>query len=134
MNQSGFCSIKAILSGILLIAGCLFTPQLFANEKEKTMTQDEMKQFHEALAPALFNASWDLLEKADRTIDDENKLINIVHASLFHWRQVGKRFHIMRGEWMIAHVYTILGQKEPALYHAQNCLRIARELGSGLCL
>ncbi len=27
-----------------------------------------------------------------------------------------------RGEWQIAHVYTILGQAQPGLYHAQRCL------------
>lgn len=92
------------------------------------MTQEEMKVFHETLAPGLFNASWELLEKADRTRDDENKLINMVHASLFHWRQIGTPISILRGEWMISHVYTLLQHKEAALYHAQNTLSLAEEI------
>ena len=91
------------------------------------MTKEEMKQFHEAMAPALFNASWDLLEKENRTRDDENKLINMVHASLFHWRQIGSAVNLLRGEWMISHVYALLNHPEAALYHAENGLKIALE-------
>jgi len=36
---------------------------------------------------------------------------------------------MQRGEWMVAHVYTILGRKEPALHHAQNCLNITEKFG-----
>jgi len=92
------------------------------------MTKEEMIPFHQTLAPALFNASWDILCKENRTREDEDKLINIVHASLFHWRQIGEPITIVRGEWMIAHVYTLLGHCEAALYHAENTLRKAIEI------
>ncbi len=112
---------------LFVVLSCLFVCSLNAKEtKEKAMNPD-IKHFHELLAPALFNASWDLLEKEDRTPEDEAKLINLVHASLYHWRQIGTPLNIVRGEWMISHIYTLLKHKESALYHAQNCLSMTLE-------
>lgn len=112
-------AILILLISITLIAK---TP------KEKTMSNEDMKQFHSTLAPALFNASWDLLEKPDRSRDDEARLVNMVHASLFHWRQIGEPVNILRGEWMISHVYALLNHKEEALFHAENALIKAQEI------
>jgi len=77
-----------------------------------------MQQVHQELSLNLFNQSWDVLLKADRSRKDEDVLLNMVHASLYHWRMIGQPINILRGEWMIAHVYTLLGHKDAALYHA----------------
>lgn len=91
------------------------------------MTKEEMLQIHHQMGVDYFNQSWDILLKEERARADEDLLINMVHASLFHWRQLNQPVNILRGEWMIAHVYTLLGHKEAALYHAQNTLRWAEE-------
>jgi len=97
-------------------------------EKEYRMNPEEMKQFHRDLGASTFNRSWEILLKEDRKRTDEDYLLNMVHASLFHWRQVGEPVNVLRGEWMIAHVYTLLKHKEAAFYHAENVLRIAEEI------
>jgi hypothetical protein len=79
-----------------------------------------MQQVHQELAVNLFNQSWYVLLKADRSRKDEDVLLNMVHASLYHWRMIGQPINILRGEWMIAHVYTLLGHKDAALYHAEK--------------
>lgn len=86
-----------------------------------------MQEFHQQQAIELFNGSWDLLMKDKLSVTEENTLLNMVHASLYHWRQVGQPINILRGEWMICHVYTILRHKEEALYHAHNVLRLMEE-------
>lgn len=118
----------AIITILFALALSLTNPLLAKAAKEKPMTQEEMNKFHTSLAPALFNASWGLLEKPDRDRNDEARLINMAHASLFHWRQIGEPVNILRGEWMIAHVYTLLSHKEAALYHAENALIKAQEI------
>lgn len=87
-----------------------------------------MKDIHQQLAADLFNQSWDLLMKQDRSPEEENTLINQAHASLWHWRQIGQPINILRGEWMICHVYTLLEHPEAALYHANNILRLQDEI------
>ncbi len=90
----------------------------------KKFTIDEA---HKAFAPGIFNRVWDLLEKADRSPEDNEIMINAAHASLYHWRSVGEPINLQRGQWMIANVYITLGMKESALHHAQICLDLTNE-------
>lgn len=105
---------------LILIIFCFAQTQ--KQEKEVQMAKEEILQLHQDMGITYFNQSWDLLLKEDRSKEDEDVLINMVHASLFHWRQLNQPVNILRGEWMIAHVYTLLKQKEAALYHAKNTM------------
>lgn len=67
---------------------------------------------------------WQLLEKNDRTPDENEEMIYAAYASLYHWRQVGSEVHHQRGEWMLAHVYTVLGECDLATKHAKRCLEL----------
>ena len=74
------------------------------------------------LAVDLFNHAWKLLETDERTVEQDDELINAAHASRHHWAAVGTPANLARGEWQLARVYTVLGRSEPALYHARRCL------------
>jgi hypothetical protein len=111
-----------ILAMLALLAACLWAEDGYDNDKEISMTKEEILQLHQDMGIAYFNQSWELLLKPDRTKAEDDELINMVHASLFHWRQLEQPINILRGEWMIAHVYTVLEHKEAALYHAKNAL------------
>jgi DNA-binding transcriptional MerR regulator len=79
------------------------------------------------LAAALFNRTWDLLLKPERSIADDDEMIHAAHASRHHWGVVGKPVHFARGEWQCSRVYSVLGRAEPALHHASRCLSLATE-------
>ena len=64
---------------------------------------------------------WELLEKPERTSEEDELLIDYTHTSLAHWRVAGTEVHLQRGAWMLAHVYTVLGNAALALQHAQHC-------------
>lgn len=85
------------------------------------------RELHEKLAMSLFNATWALLDKEDRTEEDDIKMIHSAHASRYHWGQIGEPIHFERGEWQISRVYSVLGRREPAFYHAKLCLEICQE-------
>lgn len=92
------------------------------------MSDEEItREVHERLAKSLFNSTWDLLEKKDRTEDDEVAMIHAAHASRHHWGQIGEPLQFERGEWQISRVYSVLGRSEPALYHAKLCLETCEE-------
>jgi DNA-binding transcriptional MerR regulator len=78
------------------------------------------------LAADLFNHTWTLLEKSDRTAAEDDEMIHGAHASRYHWGevQVGERVNLARGEWQCSRVYAVLGRAEPALWHARRCLAI----------
>ena len=53
------------------------------NKMTETVTID-----HRLIAVRLFNETWDLIEKKDRTGDDDSQMLEKAYASLYHWRQV----------------------------------------------
>ena len=85
-----------------------------------------------ALAADLFNHTWTLLEKPDRTSAEDDEMIHAAHASRYHWGEVqdGEPVNLARGEWQCSRVYAVLGRAEPALWHARRCLAINEAAGS----
>lgn len=81
------------------------------------------------LAAALFNATWTLIEKEERSRDEDDAMLHMAHASRHHWGQVGAAPNFGRGEWQCSRVYAVLGRPEPCLHHAQRYLDICRENG-----
>lgn len=76
------------------------------------------------MAADLFNQTWELIDKPDRSTDDDLEMIHLAHASRALWKKVGTEVNFVRGEWLIAHVYAIVNRSEPALVHARKCLEI----------
>jgi DNA-binding transcriptional MerR regulator len=83
------------------------------------------------LAADLFNHTWTLLEKPDRTERETDLMIHAAHASRFMWEDIGEPVNHARGEWQIARVYAVADRPEPALWHARRCLQIVEEHGVG---
>src|SRR6266542_1936007 len=74
------------------------------------------------LAVDLFDHVWTLLERPERTPEQDDEMIHAAHASRHHWSKVGTTANLARGEWQVSRVYATLGRSEPALYHAGRCL------------
>lgn len=87
---------------------------------------------HERFAAECFNACWELMEKAERTAQDDEEMLLLAHASLWHWTRrpdygVAKR---AIGHWQLSRVNCLLGRAEPALAHARLALEAARDLNA----
>lgn len=84
---------------------------------------------HRDLAASLFNGVWELLDKKDRTEDEDYQMVHMAHASLYHWLQIGTANNFYVGEWQISRVYAVLKNRESSLFHARRALRICEENG-----
>ena len=81
---------------------------------------------HRRLAKELFNHTWALLEKGDRTAEETDQMLHATHASAWHWsRGGGTLANAARGEWQISRVHATLGRGDPALWHARRALELA---------
>ena len=85
----------------------------------------------ENLGRALFNGVWTLLEKDDRSVEEDDRMVHMAHASCHHWIQVGTPLNRVRGEWQCSRVYATLERGEPALHHARRALEICTANGIG---
>jgi tetratricopeptide (TPR) repeat protein len=83
---------------------------------------------HRQLGVALYNGCWPLLEKADRTTEEDDELLHQAHASAYHWLKAPEcePKNRVRAEWLCSRVYSSLGRAEPALHHAERALAIAQ--------
>jgi len=102
--------------------------------KEVNMTEEKKyteQEWHKRAAITLFNLVWSLLDKKDRTKQEDDKMVHAVHASRFHWGEIGTPVEFERGEWQISRVYSVLNRPQSALYHAERCLDICKEHNIG---
>jgi hypothetical protein len=53
--------------------------------EEKISTREEHRKF----AVGLFNLTWSLLDKKDRTREEDDKMVHAAHASRYHWGEIG---------------------------------------------
>jgi len=81
---------------------------------------------HRKTGAYLFNYTWALLDRKDRTREDEEEMLHAAHASRYHWGKAGTALHTSIGDWQISRVYATLGRAEPALYHARRALEVTR--------
>ena len=75
------------------------------------------------------NQTWSLLDKKDRSEQDDIRMINYAKASLYHWRKSDKYTIVnkQRGKWLISHVYAILRKSDEALSYAKETLKITKD-------
>ena len=91
------------------------------HETAGALDSDERRR----LAAELFNFTWTLLEKTDRSQEDDDRMVHAAHASRFHWGEIGGAQQLAVGEWQCSRVYAVLGRGEPAVHHARRALEIA---------
>ena len=54
-------------------------------------------------------------------------MLHASHASLFHWLQVVTGLHHQRGEWLVSHVQTFLGNGDEVIQYANRCLELTKD-------
>ncbi len=80
------------------------------------------------LAKRLFNRVWELLEKSDRSLSDDEELVDAAHASRYFWSIVGDTQNLAISDWQLSRVFAVLARPEPAVHHARRCQQLAGTL------
>ena len=90
----------------------------------------DVEAAHRYFAAHCFNTAWDLMEKADRTPEEDRQMVALNHASLYHWSQRpdcdSKRLSI--GYWQASRIHALLGNAQEARRYAEVCLGYSRDL------
>ena len=85
------------------------------------------EDMHRFCAVELFHRTSGLLEKEDRSSMDDHAMIDMAHASRWHWGVSGAPVNLVRASWLVARVYSVLGHGDSALRHAECCLEECKE-------
>jgi hypothetical protein len=88
----------------------------------------DLPRAHRHFAAACFNRTWDYLRKTDRTPEDDEQMVLLSTASLWHWTQRDDCTDRNRGigHWQLSRVYAVLGDAAAARRHGERCLEYSR--------
>ncbi len=102
----------------------LIHPQSFDMTKPMEAPFD-LNKAHKWFAVETNNATWDLLEKTDRTAEDDRELLHVAHASALHWKKAGgNAANTARAACMVANAHAALGDGHAAIRHANHCVAV----------
>ncbi len=89
---------------------------------------DTEGQDHRRLSADCFNRTWELLEKENRTVEEDERMLSLAHASLAHWRmrEDCTDHHLGIGYWQISRVYAVLGDGGNAKRYGALCLAVSQ--------
>lgn len=89
----------------------------------------DLESAHKYFSAQCFNKAWDLIDIADRTPGQDEEMVLLTMASLWHWSQRPDRTlqNLSVGYWQAARVYALLGQADNARRYAHLSLAAARE-------
>ncbi len=79
---------------------------------------------HKFFAASCFNNAWTYIEKPERTADDNEQMLALAHASVWHWsqREDCQPRNLSIGYWQLSRVYALIRHSERAAHYGHLCL------------
>ena len=90
---------------------------------------EDIQKVHHYMGIELNIQTWNLLEKRSRNEKDNERMLNYAKSSLYHWERSPKYKPVnqARGNWLISHVYAVLGNGKKAHIFAKNTLKLTND-------
>lgn len=85
-------------------------------------TPEMIARMHRFFAVECNNGSWDLIEKADRTEQDNRNMLYMAYSAAYHWSIVGTPLNGARADMLLSQVHSYLGEGNAALVYARRAL------------
>jgi hypothetical protein len=84
----------------------------------------DLQAAHKYFAAHCFNAAWDLIEKPDRTSEEDQQMIQLNLASIWHWTQRDDftRKNASIGYWQASRIYALVDEADNARKYGLLCL------------
>ena len=85
---------------------------------------------HKHFSASCFNKAWDLIEKKNRTPEEDRLMVTLNQTSIYHWLQRDDctNEHLSVGYWQASRIQTLLGNATEATRFAEVCLTYSGEL------
>ncbi len=91
-------------------------------------TNDDLKT-HSHFAASCFNVAWDLIDKEIRTEEEDLRMLDLVHSSLWHWRERSDcaPSNLAIGYWQAARVYALIKEANLARLYGKKSLELTED-------
>ena len=89
---------------------------------------------HKYFSASCYNRAWDLMDKTNRSPEEDEQMILLSHASHWHWtqREDYSPKNASIATWQLSRIYSILGEAENARRYGLKCLYASKEEGVGV--
>ena len=83
----------------------------------------DLQAAHRYFSADCFNRAWTLIEKGERSAADDEQMLLLAFASLWHWSQRPECTDRNKsiGYWQLSRICATLGRAHEALHYAQQC-------------
>jgi len=91
----------------------------------------DIQAAHKYFSAECFNRAWDLIDKPRRSKADEDNMLQLSLASLWHWtqRQDVTHTNFSIAYWQVSRVLALMRQVENARHYGELCLQASKEEG-----
>ena len=89
----------------------------------------DAQKAHRFFSAGCFNGAWKLIDKADRTREQDERMLLAAMASLWHWthRDDVAAANLSVGYWQVSRIHAVLGRADEARRYGVLSLDAARE-------
>ena len=92
----------------------------------------DTKHAHRWFGIAYNNATWTLVEKADRSDTESEEMIHSAHAAFIHWKSVGTPINTLRAYNLLTYAYAMIGNGATASHYSNRTMDIFKTSPKGL--
>jgi hypothetical protein len=87
----------------------------------------DIQAAHKYFSAECFNRAWDYIDKPIRNKNEEDMMLQLSLASLWHWtqRKDSTSTNLSVSYWQVSRVYALLRQAENARHFGELCLEIS---------
>ena len=88
----------------------------------------DVETAHRYFSAECFNRVWGLLDKPERTPEEDQAMVNLCLASIWHWteRPDCTETNMSIGFWQASRVYAVVGLADEARRYGELCLGASR--------
>ena len=91
----------------------------------------DVQAAHRHFAAECFNHAWDFIDKPARSKAEEDRMLQLSLASLWHWtqRKDCTPTNLSVGYWQVSRVFALLKQADNARHYGELCLEASQNEG-----
>ena len=96
----------------------------------KSLNTVDLAETHRFFADDCFNRAREIMERPRRSFRDDELLITLCHAALWHRQQCdeGNDTTLSVGYWQISRAYALAGRPSEAMHYGELCLHFSQGL------
>jgi hypothetical protein len=98
-------------------------------EKMSDQSAFDAQTGHKAFSAHCFNKTWDLIDKSERSAEEEEEMLRLSLTSLWHWtqRKDCEPTNLSVGYWQVSRVFALMGQADNARRFGRRSLQASAQ-------